>query len=197
MEQTTILRHAVETLERLSVPYVVVGSIASIAYGESRFTQDIDIVVELEMKHVDGLLASFPVDDYYVNAATVRTAVRTNSQFNIVHPASGNKIDFILPRPNAWGRAHVARSRPVRILPDRDVMAASPEDVILGKLWYYSQGGGDRHLRDIGGILRITRSGVDRADVEKWAKELGLAELWEQVLAKVDGPESLPKPGIS
>jgi hypothetical protein len=55
MEQLDILRHAVEALERMKVPYIVVGSIASIAYGESRFTQDIDIIAAFEMKHVDGL----------------------------------------------------------------------------------------------------------------------------------------------
>ena len=38
MEQIDILRHAVEALERMRVPYLVVGSFASIAYGESRFT---------------------------------------------------------------------------------------------------------------------------------------------------------------
>jgi len=53
MEQLDILRHTVDVLERLTVPYLIVGSFASIAYGESRFTQDIDIVVALEAKHVD------------------------------------------------------------------------------------------------------------------------------------------------
>ena len=32
MEQIDILRHAVEALERMNVPYLVVGSFASIAY---------------------------------------------------------------------------------------------------------------------------------------------------------------------
>ena len=48
MEQIDILRHAVEALERMNVPYLVVGSFASIAYGESRFTQDIDIIGALQ-----------------------------------------------------------------------------------------------------------------------------------------------------
>ena len=39
MEQIDILRHAVEALERMNTPYLVVGSFASIAYGESRFTK--------------------------------------------------------------------------------------------------------------------------------------------------------------
>ena len=59
MEQIDFLHHAVDTLERMKVPYIVVGSIASIAYGESRFTQDIDIVAALEPRHVEELLAAF------------------------------------------------------------------------------------------------------------------------------------------
>jgi hypothetical protein len=39
---------------------MVVGSCASIAYGETRFTQDIDIVAALELSHVPGLVAAFP-----------------------------------------------------------------------------------------------------------------------------------------
>ena len=42
----------------------------------------------------------------------------------------------------------MGRGRPVRLFPDRDLMIAAPEDVILGKLWYFAEGGGDRHLRD-------------------------------------------------
>ncbi len=60
MEQSQILRHAADTLDALAVPYMVVGSCASIAYGETRFTQDIDIVAALELSHVPGLVAAFP-----------------------------------------------------------------------------------------------------------------------------------------
>jgi hypothetical protein len=74
-------------------------------------------------------------------------------------------------------------------------MTAAPEDVILGKLWYFSQGGGDRHLRDIAGILRVTGDGVDRAEVERWARKLGYLEIRQQILAKVDAPDALPRPG--
>jgi hypothetical protein len=45
MEQDDLLRRVVGTLERLRLPYLVTGSIATILYGEPRFTNDIDIVV--------------------------------------------------------------------------------------------------------------------------------------------------------
>ncbi len=109
MEQIDILRHAVEALEGMHAPYLVVGSIASIAYGESRFTQDIDIIAGFEMRHVGDLLAAFPSDEFYLSEAAMREAVRTSFQFNVIHPGSGNKIDFILPRDDEWARAQMAR----------------------------------------------------------------------------------------
>lgn len=186
MEQMDILRHAVNTLERLSVPYMVVGSYASIAYGETRFTQDIDIVAAFEAHHVGELFAAFPQPEYYLSESAIRDAIRTAFQFNIIHPHSGNKIDFILPRSGEWGRVRMARRRNVRLLPDRDVMTAAPEDVIVGKLWYYSEGGGDRHLRDIAGILSVSKNDVDRSEIERWARELGYLEAWAEVIALVD-----------
>jgi len=161
MEQIDILRHTVDALERLEVPYLIVGSFASIAYGESRFTQDIDVVVALEERHVPEFIAAFPAPEFYLNESAIRDAIRTSFQFNVLHPSSGNKIDFILPRTGPWASLRMARGRPARLLPDRDVMVAAPEDVIIGKLWYYAEGGGDRHLRDIAGILRVTGAGVD------------------------------------
>ncbi len=195
MEQMDILRHAVTVLEDLRVPYLVVGSFASIAYGESRFTQDIDIVAALELKHVPGLMTAFPSPEYYLSDAAVRDAIQSSFQFNVIHPSSGNKIDFILPCSGPWADARMSRRRAVRLLPDRDVMTAAPEDVILGKLWYYSEGGGDRHLRDIAGILRVTGDGVDRAEVERWAAELGYLDIWQAIVAKVDAPDAPPGPG--
>jgi hypothetical protein len=194
VEQTDLLRHAADALERLGVAYLVVGSVASIAYGEARFTQDIDIVAAFELQHVPLIVAAFPAPEFYLSETAVRDAIRTSFQFNVVHPTSGNKIDFILPRSGRWASVRMARRRPVRLLPDRLVMTAAPEDVIIGKLWYYSEGGGDRHLRDIAGILRVTGAGVDRAEVERWARELGYLEIWDAIVAKVDAPDAPPGP---
>lgn len=190
MTQMDFLRLAVEILERLKVSYAIVGSNASIAYGEARFTQDIDIEVSLELAHLPALLAAFPEPEFYRSEAAARDAIRTRFQFNVIHPASGHKIDFVMARTDSWGLASRSRRRAARLLPERDVMIAAPEDVIIGKLWYYSEGGGDRHLRDIAGILRVTGDGVDRSEVERWAAELGYLEVWRQVVDTSDRRET-------
>ena len=60
MEQIDFLSRAVETLDELVVRYMVVGSYACLAYGESRFTQDIDIVVDLAIGDVPAFCRAFP-----------------------------------------------------------------------------------------------------------------------------------------
>lgn len=199
MEQLELLKHATQTLDTLSVPYAVVGSWGSGLYGEPRFTRDIDIVFDLPMAAVLKFCAAFPAPDYYLSEDAVRDAVRTRFQFNVIHPSSGNKIDFIMAHKDGWNAGQLLRRRKVELRSGADGFSgyvAAPEDVILGKLWYYSEGGGDRHLRDIAGILRVTGDGVDRAEVERWAKQLGYLEVWQQIIEKVDGPDQPQGPGV-
>jgi hypothetical protein len=86
----------VEVLERLQIPYLVTGAIASIAYGEPRLTNGIDIVADIKRHHIQGLVEAFPSCDFNVSEEAVRAAVRHRGQFNILHPSSGLKVDVIL-----------------------------------------------------------------------------------------------------
>jgi hypothetical protein len=61
---------------------------------------------------------------------------------------------------------------------DLTVPVASPEDIILMKLRYFTAGGSDKHLRDIAGMLRVMREQVDRAYIEGWARDLGVMDSW-------------------
>jgi hypothetical protein len=55
----------------------------------------------------------------------------------------------------------------------------------LGKLVYYRDGGSDKHLRDIAGILKFSGDLVDRDYVSRFAKQLGVADTWQSVLSKI------------
>ena len=96
MEQSDLLRMAIATLERLEVPYAIVGSFASSAWGESRFTQDIAIVIRVDQRSIEQLCDAFSGDEFYVSRIAAQEAVKLNGQFNILNPESGNKIDFMI-----------------------------------------------------------------------------------------------------
>lgn len=186
MEQSELLRLVIATLERLRLRYFVTGSTATIFFGEPRFTNDIDLVVDLPAERIGELCAAFPADAFYLEEESVRRAVRNRGQFNIIHPASGLKVDMVVPAENAFNRSRFARTRRVRPAPDYDAAFASPEDVILKKMEYYREGGSDKHLRDIAGVLKISGGQLDRPYIDEWSDRLGLAEIWARIRAATD-----------
>jgi hypothetical protein len=185
LEQIDLLRRVLEVLDDLNVPYLLVGSFASGMYGEPRLTQDIDVVIALPAGQTAALCAAFPANEFYVSLAAAEQAVRSRGQFNVIHPASGNKVDFMISRDDPWGRSQLARRREVPVFPDRPGYVAAPEDVILGKLLYYAEGGSEKHLRDITGILRVSGELVDRAYVAHWARHLHVEEIWRAILERL------------
>ena len=70
-----LLERIVRVLDDLNIPYLVTGSVASMAYGEPRLTNDIDIVAAIEESHIPGLLAAFPAGAYYISADMIRQAI--------------------------------------------------------------------------------------------------------------------------
>jgi len=177
-----LLRYAVEVLERLGLRYLVTGSVATIFFGEPRFTVDIDIVVDLPAERIRDFCAAFPPEEFYLSEEAVRRAVRNRSQFNIIHPASGLKIDVMIPAGTLFDHSRFARVRRVRPGPDFEAIFASPEDVIVKKLEYYREGGSQKHLRDIGGVLRISGEKIDYAYIQECAERLGWGEIWRAIL---------------
>jgi len=168
-------------MDALGIAYMIVGSQASIYYGEPRFTQDIDVVADINAGHVPGLLARFPAGEFYVSEDAVRDAIRSGGQFNIIHPTAGLKIDVMVKKDSLYDRVQFERRERKVIAPNFHAYLARPEDVILYKMVYFSEGGSDRHLRDILGMLRIRGPAIDRGYVTEWAARLGLATIWQSV----------------
>jgi predicted nucleotidyltransferase len=185
VEQTELLKYASQILQRLEIPHAVVGSYASSIWGEARFTQDIDIVVSLSPENVAQLCEAFPAPEFFLSPVAAREAVDRRSQFNVIHPASCNKIDFMIAGNNAWSEAQLQRCRSVNIFGDHEVSIAAPEDVILGKLVYYREGGSDKHLRDIAGILSVSGNLVDRSYVQSFAEQLGVKDYWLAIIQRI------------
>ncbi len=188
MEQDELLRQLVETLERLNLTYLITGSIATILYGEPRFTNDIDVVVQLSLDQAETLVESFPASEFYADVEQVRLAIARKGQFNFIHPASGLKIDFMVPSMDEFDQSRFARAKKLWPVDDLQANFAAPEDVIVKKLQYYAEGGSEKHLRDISGVLRISSTEVDRDYVAEWAEYLGVREIWELILDQLPVP---------
>lgn len=170
-----LMQTVVNFLERESVPYRIVGSMASMIYGEPRFTNDVDILVDLPLGKIDALCQEFPSPDFYISAEAAREAVTTRKQFNLLHLPSGFKADLILTTDTEFSRLDISQGRRVKSEGFYDAMFASPENVILKKLIFYQNGGSDKHLRDCASILLVQEHKINQTYLEQWAGKLGVA----------------------
>jgi hypothetical protein len=187
MEHADLVRYVATVLNALGIPYMIAGGTASIFFGEPRFTNDVDVVVDLRLDQVEAFCAKFPSSDFYVSNQAAAQAVIHRHQFNIIHPESGLKVDVILPR-SAFDRDQFGHRR-VRRPGDFDASFASPEDVIIKKLEYFKEGESPKHLRDITGILKLCTDPIDRAYIEQWADKLGVRDIWDAILQRLEMPE--------
>ena len=185
MNLREFLHLAARCFSESRIPYFVTGSVASFIYGEPRLTQDIGVVADIQEKNIPGLLRFFPEDEFYLESVSVQRAVRERSQFNIIHPTSGLKIDVIIPKKSEFDRLRFRRRRSVQTAEGLEVSYSSPEDIIVSKLEFYQEGRSEKHLRDIAGIIKISGDGLDFDYLAVWMGKKGLRAVWDDFLGKI------------
>jgi len=185
MQPYELMQRMADFLERESVRYRVVGSMASMAYGEARFTNDVDILADLTLDKVEALCREFPAPDYYVSPQAIREAIIHRHQFNILHPASGLKMDVFVLQDSEFARTNITHGRRLKSEGLYDAWFALPENVILKKLEYFKEGGSEKHLRDIAGVLLVQADAIDRTYIDEWAGKLGVATEWKMVCERL------------
>ncbi|GAC1355080.1 MAG: hypothetical protein NVSMB47_08540 [Polyangiales bacterium] len=175
-----LLARVVELLDAAEVPFMVAGSFASTAHGLPRTTQDLDLVIDpAGPAALSALLRSMPPAEYYVDADAARDALVRRTMFNVIDLATGWKVDLIVRKERLFSREEFARRMEITLL-DVPVFVASPEDTVVAKLeWSKLGGGSERQRRDVAGILATLGDALDRDHVERWVRDLGLADEWK------------------
>jgi hypothetical protein len=181
----------VEEFERLGVRYYVGGSAVSSNYGVARSTLDVDLVADLSQQHVTALVEGLKAD-YYVDARMIFDAIARQSCFNVIHMPTSFKVDVFVVKNRPYDRVALQRIRKDSLddeHPSKQFFQASPEDIALSKLEWFRLGDevSDSQWRDVIGVLKIQHDALDRPYLEKWAAELGVADLlqkaWKEAIA--------------
>ncbi|MBN2195256.1 MAG: hypothetical protein JW751_20735 [Polyangiaceae bacterium] len=183
-EPIAVTLELVAGLDALGLGYVVGGSVASSVHGIPRATQDIDVVVMLFGKDVDGFVARFE-SNFYVDRDMVMDAVRRCASFNIIHLATMYKVDVFVADRTDLVREELDRRLAVELgEPPRRVWVCSAEDIVLQKLSWYEQGDriSERQWLDVQGVLKVQGAKLDVAYVRRWAETMRLGDLLQKAL---------------
>jgi hypothetical protein len=182
MTAPDIYRLLLQPLHETGIEYMVTGSVAAIAYGEPRMTNDVDVVVRLGPVGPALLSGAFPESTYYIPPLEAMEQERQRARFghfNIIHHETALRADVYVAGDDPL-HAWAFERRRAESLAGGVVWFAPIEYVIVRKLEYYRQSSSDRHLRDIGGIVRTSGDDIDLAALYRLVAERGLTELWER-----------------
>ena len=177
-----------DVLDRLGVTWYVGGSVASTVHGRFRATNAADVIADLREEHAARLRTALEAG-HYVDEESIRSAVQHRSSFNLVHFATGLKVDVFVAADSEY-EAGVRARRVSEPIGDpgggRRLWIASAEDTILAKLRWYRLGGetSERQWSDVRGVVELRGSELDREYLRRWASVLGVHDLLEKALAE-------------
>lgn len=171
-------------LDKAGIAYMVGGSVASMVYGEPRLTNDIDIVVDLDRHSAAVFARVFPPADFYCppeEVIVVEAGRTSRGHCNIIHHETGHKADIYMRGRDplqAWG---LQRRRRIAFPDNTGLWVAPPEYVIVRKLEYFREGGSEKHVFDIRGMLAASGDALDYQALDGWVRRLALDNVWEDV----------------
>lgn len=179
MQDPDLVTLFVAPLEKAGIRYMITGSIASSIYGEPRNTLDIDLVLLLENKQTSIFHSIFSEEQFYLppsDVIEIEARREAHGHFNIIHHQTGLKADIYLSRNHPslpWAVEHIRRIE----TPGTPINVAPPEYIIIHKLEFYREGGSQKHLRDIAGI--IEQQALDHSFLDPAIETLNLTAQYQ------------------
>jgi hypothetical protein len=149
------LRSMVLVLEEQGLPYMLIGGMANLVWGEARTTQDIDITVQVVPAALPGAITR--LTRFFRALPENPTAFVEQTRVLPVVTANGIRADIIFAELPYQEEA-ILRARPIT-LGNTVVQVCSPEDLIIHKIISERP----KDLDDVKGVIRTQGSRLDRA----------------------------------
>jgi hypothetical protein len=172
------LRDFVTKADALGLEYMVTGSFAMSAYGEIRFTRDIDVVLQISDDQATAFAREFE-RDYYISQDSVKRAIFRRSIFNVINHEYGGKLDCIVMKDTDFARASFARRYKVTVS-GIEFWTTTREDLVVAKLSWARDTHSEMQIRD---IANLTSTEYDSDYVAGWIERLDLRNIWSEVEA--------------
>ena len=175
-EQSQAFGGVIDVLEAIGATYAIWGGLAVVAYGEPRFTQDMDILLSPRQFSASLFVKRLQELHYHVDEIAVNRAL-SGGFFNVIHLGYHIKTDFYVPVEPELKQMIANRT----YLPFDEMRRAAyltPTAVIEAKLSAYKDSESTRHLDDIASIIRLQQNKLDQQQLDIVAARLGVLGIW-------------------
>ena len=159
-----LLKSIAQGLERLGIPYMLIGGQAVLLYGEPRLTRDIDLTLGVGPERLSEILEWVTGNGWQVLVEAPAEFVGKTMVLPCLDPESGIRMDLIFSF-SAYEQQALKRARRVP-LGSAQVCFASLEDLIVHKVL----AGRPRDLEDVRSML-LKNQTFDLEYVTHWLRE--------------------------
>ncbi len=169
----------IDLLETRGVPYMLVGSLSSNAYGIARSTEDADIVVELGSHSLPDIVRQLGPGFCLDPQLGFETITGTTS-----HLLRISDIPFTIEffRLSADPHDQERFRRRVRVhLADRETVVPTAEDVIVTKLRWAVLGKRNKDADDVRDVIAVQGDAIDWDYVHRWCDQHGTREKLDEI----------------
>jgi len=170
-------------LKSLKIRHHLTGGVVSVAWGEPRMTQDIDIVIDRvgATANIERLVSEIQSAGYFADEQGIRNAIHGGKLFQLLDQVEVLKLD-VYPRELVPGE--LSRSVLAEVFPGSSIAIVSRPDAALSKLIWIKRGSHkSRHdLRQI--VRRLSEE--ENIFLRTQALQLELTDLLDSVLAESD-----------
>ncbi len=148
-------------------------------------TRDVDLVTVIDPVKANSVLEALNKPDLYVNVGDANRAATSGGSFNVIHAATGGKVDVFVSRlDDEFTQSRLDRRVTADVF---GVLAwvATAEDVVLAKLRRRLNSRSEVQWRDCVEIAQVQP--LDRQYLARWAPILAVEDDLRELLSFIDG----------
>lgn len=159
-----LLAKVARRLNRLRIPYMVIGAQAVLLYGEPRLTKDIDITLGIGVDKLEKIVSLVRQLRLKILVDSLEDFVKETMVLPVMDEKSGIRVDFVFSF-SPYERQAIKKSKNIRI-GTTIVKFASLEDLVIHKVI----AGRARDIEDIKSIL-LKNPEYDHRYIKRWLGE--------------------------
>ena len=178
---TELIKKIAKALDKLKIPYMVIGGQAVLLYSATRLTQDIDITLGVDTDNLSAIKKLCSDLKLQIKVKNVEKFVKETMVLPAEDPKTKIRADFIFSF-SPYEREAIKRASKVHI-EGYAARFASVEDVIIHKIFAARA----IDLADVSNIIvKVGIGKIDTGYIKKWLKQLQTSSCSVDMIAVFD-----------